>query len=265
MTQTRQSDVDAGDEWLPDEISPQPASSLADVPWTLYDIAWATVVFGLIFGAFAVTFAVVRFLEVSFAPEGSPYVSGVLLMILEAALIIPVWLFAIRKYNIGWGTLGFRSFNVLAGCGLVVALLMVSFTVNVIWAGILSLFDLGIQQEILPAFGGGTVGLGIAWVAAGIVAPLVEESFFRGFLLPALLQKFSFWTAAAINALVFALIHFQPAAVVPFFTLGVFFCLLYRVTNSIWPSVLMHATMNTLAVLAAYALEIGLVPAPPGT
>lgn len=252
-------------EELLDEVSPQPASSLADVPWTLHDIAGATVAFGLIFGALAATLAGVRYLEASFVPEGGTYVGGALLMILEGALIVPVWLFAIRKYRIDWQTLGFRSFNVLAGCGLTIALLTVSFTVNVIWAGILSLFDLSIQQDILPVFGGRTVGLGIAWVAAGIVAPLVEETFFRGFLLPALLQKFSFWAAVAINALVFALIHFQPAAVVPFFVLGVFFCLLYRVTNSIWPSILMHATMNTMAVLAAYALEIGLVPTPAGS
>lgn len=249
---------------LPDEVGPQPRSSLADVPWTLRDVAWATVVFGLIFGSFAVAVAVIRLVQASFVPEGNRYFSGVLLLILESALIFPVWLFAIRKYDVDWRELGFRGFNWLAGCGLVALLLLVSFTVNAVWAGMLSLFDLRVQPDILPVFGGGVIGLTIAWIAAGLVAPLVEETFFRGFLLPALLQRYRFWAAALIDGLVFSFIHFTPTAVVPLFILGVLLCVLYRITSSLWPSILMHTIMNTLAVFVAYAVEIGVVPAPSG-
>lgn len=238
------------------------SSPLPEVPWTLRDVAWATVVFGFIFGSFAVSLVVIRALQTSFAPEGHPYLSGILLLVLESALIVPVWLFAIRKYNIGWDKLGFRPFNWPVGCGFAISLLMISFAVNGVWAGLLSLFDLQVQPDILPVFGGGIAGLSIAWLAAGVVAPVVEETFFRGFLLPALLQRYRFRMAALIDGLVFAFVHFTPTAVLPLFVLGVLLCLLYRLTNSLWPSILMHATMNTLAVFAAYAIEIGAVPAP---
>lgn len=239
-----------------------PISSLADVPWTLRDVAWATVVFGFIFGSFAVAMVVVRLVRASFAPESNRYLEGVLLLILEGALIFPVWQFTIRKYHVGWDRLGFRAFSFPAGCGLAGFLLLASFAVNAVWAGFLSLFDLQVQPDILPVFGGGLAGLSIAWLAAGVVAPLVEEAFFRGFLLPALLQRYRFWVSAVIDGLVFAFIHFTPTAVVPLFVLGVLLCVLYRLTHSLWPSIILHASMNTLAILAAYAVEMGAIPAP---
>ncbi len=76
------------------------------------------------------------------------------------------------------------------------------------------------------------------------------------------MQRYRFWVAALIDGLVFAFVHFTPTALLPLFVLGVLLCILYRVTNSLWPSVIMHATMNTLAILAAYAVETGVVPLP---
>jgi hypothetical protein len=245
----------------------QPAAAarsfdLANVPWTLRDVAWATVIFGCIFGSFAVALLVLRFIQQSFASRDNPYVSGVLLLILESALTFPVWLFTAQKYGAGWEKLGFRRFRWTTSLGLVALLLMASFMTNALWAGLLSLFGKQVQPDILPLFGGGHVGLAIAWLAAGVVAPLVEEIFFRGFLLPPLMQRNRFATAAAINGLIFGFIHFTPTAIVPLFILGVMLCVVYRVTGSLWPSIIMHATMNTLAVLAAYAVEIGAVPVP---
>lgn len=247
----------------PPDRAPRPAlPPLSDVPWNLRDVAWATVTFGFIFGSFAVAMLVIRVMQTTFAPEGNRYLNGVLLLTLESALIVPVWLFTVRKYRIGWTQLGFRSFNWAFGCSAVAFLLMGSFAVNAAWAGLLSMFDLQVQPDILPVFGGGLAGLTVAWLAAGLVAPLVEETFFRGFLLPALLQRYRFWASAVIDSLVFAFIHFTPTAVVPLFVLGILLCILYRITNSLWPTIILHATMNTLAVFAAYAVEMGVIPAP---
>jgi hypothetical protein len=237
-------------------------SLLSEVPWTLRDVAWATVIFGCIFGSFAAALLIIRVVQTNLVPEGNRYLSGILLLILESALIFPVWLFTVQKYGVGWKKLGFRSFDPLAGCGRAVLLLVVSFLINALWAGFLVPFGLRVQPEVLPMFGGGLAGLTIAWLAAGVAAPLVEETFFRGFLLPALLQHYRFWPAALIDGLVFASIHFTPTAIVPLFVLGVLLCVLYRATNSIWPSIILHAIMNTLAVLVAYAVEIGAIPMP---
>jgi len=230
------------------------------VPWDVRDVGLATLTFGLVFVATAMVLALTRAVDQGFGMGDVRYAGGVALLLLEASLIVPVWLFVIRKYRVGWEVLGFRPFDPLIGCSLIIGLLFISFMVNAIWAGLLNLFDMQVQPNILPIFGGGAMGLLIAWLAAGVVAPLVEESFFRGFVFPAFRQRFGFRKAALLNGLFFGLVHFTPTAFVPLFVLGVLLCALYQATNSLWPSILMHSTMNTLAILAAYAVERGLMP-----
>lgn len=232
----------------------------AAVPWNMRDVGLATLIFGLVFLVAATVLALTRAAGPGFPMGGGRYAGGVALLLLEASLIVPVWLFVIRKYRVGWAALGFRPFDPLIGCSSIAGVLFISFTVNAIWAGLLGLFDMQVQPNILPVFGGGVVGLIIAWLAAGVVAPLVEETFFRGFVFPAFRQRFGFRKAALLNGLFFGLVHFTPTAFVPLFVLGVLLCVLYQATNSLWPPILMHSTVNTLAVLAAYAVERGLVP-----
>jgi membrane protease YdiL (CAAX protease family) len=235
-------------------------SALPWVPWTMTDVAWATVVFGTILGSFLISVLVIRTIQARFAPAGSPYLNGVLLLILESGLIIPVWLFTVRRYPVRWSALGFRPFKWTTGCGLIIALLLISMVVNAAWAILLAAYDLQVQPDIRLAFGRGSGGVIIALLAAGIVAPLVEETFFRGFLFPALLQRYRLWAAVVLDSLIFAFVHFTPTAVAPLFVLGAMLCVLYRFTGSLWPSIIMHAVMNTLAVLATYAIDFGLVP-----
>ena len=233
---------------------------VSTVPWGMRDVGLATLTFGLVFAVAAIILSLTHVVGKGLGAGEGRYTGGVVLLLLEASLILPVWLFVIRKYRVGWEALGFRPFDPAIGCSLIVGLLLVSFGVNAVWTGVLGRFHLQVQPNILPIFGGGAVGLLIAWLAAGVVAPLVEESFFRGFVFPAFRERFGFRKAALLNGLFFGLVHFTPTAFVPLFVLGVLLCVLYQATNSLWPPILMHSTMNTLAVLAAYAVERGLMP-----
>lgn len=238
----------------------RPRATFPEVPWTTTDVAWATVVFGTILGSFLISLLVIRTIQSRFAPAGSPYLNGVLLLILESGLIIPVWLFTVRRYPVGWSALGFRPFNWTTGCSLIIFLFLVSMFLNAAWATLLAAYDLQVQPDIRLAFGRGSGGVIVALLAAGIVAPLAEETFFRGFLFPALLQRYRLWVAVLLDGLIFAFVHFTPTAVAPLFILGAMLCVLYRFTGSLWPSIMMHGVMNTLAVLATYAVDFGLIP-----
>ena len=57
------------------------------------------------------------------------------------------------------------------------------------------------------------VTLGLAVLLSGVVAPVVEESYFRGFLLPRMAQWG--WAAPVVNALLFAVYHFYFPGNVP--------------------------------------------------
>jgi membrane protease YdiL (CAAX protease family) len=80
-----------------------------------------------------------------------------------------------------------------------------------------------------------------------VVAPPVEEFFFRGFLYQSLRNRVGVLGAAALSGLVFGAIHFKPAFLVPLAILGMVLALLFQKTNSLWPCILVHALNNALA------------------
>ena len=79
-----------------------------------------------------------------------------------------------------------------------------------------------------------------------VLAPLVEEFFFRGFFYTALRSRFGVIAAASIDGLVFGGIHAGTGfeAVPLLAMLGFMFCLVYERTGSLWPVIVLHALNN---------------------
>ncbi len=92
------------------------------------------------------------------------------------------------------------------------------------------------------------------FIGGALVAPVVEELFFRGFIFAGFRQKYGWQKAAALSSALFALLHLTPTAFIPIFILGYIFAALYHFSGSIWPGILMHALSNSLALGAAYLL-----------
>lgn len=81
-----------------------------------------------------------------------------------------------------------------------------------------------------------------------LLAPFVEELIFRGAILRALLEKINkHWVAIAISALLFALIHANPAQMPFAFVAGLFLGWTYYRTGSILPGVAYHWINNSIA------------------
>ena len=96
----------------------------------------------------------------------------------------------------------------------------------------------------------GLVNTSGGYLALGIIAPLSEEVVFRGAILRSLLEKFSKpWTAIAISALLFALIHLNPAQMPHAFVVGLLLGWMYWRTGSIIPGVLFHVVNNTVSYI----------------
>ena len=91
---------------------------------------------------------------------------------------------------------------------------------------------------------------------AGVLAPLVEETLFRGVIFGSLQAYFGKWTAAVISATVFSALHFQAYGFLPRFVLGMVLVYLYDKYNSLYPSVALHALNNIVATLIAASLII---------
>ena len=84
---------------------------------------------------------------------------------------------------------------------------------------------------------------------AVVVAPLVEEIFFRGILYATLRSRWGIAAAAAASSLVFAILHFHLAALLPLFALAVVLCLAYERTGSLPACIVAHSLFNSMSIL----------------
>ncbi len=91
---------------------------------------------------------------------------------------------------------------------------------------------------------------------AGVLAPLVEETLFRGVIFGSLQAYFGKWTAALISAAIFSGLHLQVYGFIPRFFLGIALVYLYDKYKSLYPSVGLHALNNIVATLIAANLRM---------
>ncbi|MDR1906993.1 MAG: CPBP family intramembrane metalloprotease [Puniceicoccales bacterium] len=82
-----------------------------------------------------------------------------------------------------------------------------------------------------------------------ILAPIAEEIFFRYFLYRSWKAYMSPRRAMLGVAFIFALLHFNLAAFVPLFVMGIFLTLLYERCGNLVPCVLVHGVFNYVSIL----------------
>ncbi len=95
--------------------------------------------------------------------------------------------------------------------------------------------------------------LAMLGVMALIIAPITEELFFRGILLPVFRRRMGGWPAILLSSLVFALIHFHLPSIAGLFIVSIACCLAALWGKSVVPAIWVHALFNifnTLLVLA---------------
>jgi uncharacterized protein len=137
---------------------------------------------------------------------------------------------------VGWAALGMLTFYVLVAVYSVI-------------------FQPDAEQSVAQDLGAdqGTFGMIAAGFMVVCVAPVAEEFFFRGFFYRALRSRWAPLGAAAIDGLLFGVIHYDftgaDALLIlpPLAFLGFIFCLVYERTGSIYPTIAMHALNNAIA------------------
>jgi uncharacterized protein len=86
-------------------------------------------------------------------------------------------------------------------------------------------------------------------VIVGLIAPLLEEIIFRGFLFGTLRNSFGPRRSMVYSSLLFAALHNSLAAFLPIFFLAMVLAYLYEKTGSLWPSIVLHMANNTVTTL----------------
>jgi len=108
------------------------------------------------------------------------------------------------------------------------------------------------EAQMLRWFGPGPSGFLLALVVAVIVAPVVEELFFRGFVHKALRERIGVVGAIVASSLIFALYHANLWLIIPVMFLGMALAWLFETQQSLGPPILFHALYNFLAIIQIY-------------
>jgi membrane protease YdiL (CAAX protease family) len=87
--------------------------------------------------------------------------------------------------------------------------------------------------------------LALTFVVSGVLAPVIEELLFRGFLLNLLRVRWGLWPSVIVSSLAFGAIHFEWASYAS--VAGVFLALVYLKFGSLWPVTLLHGFYNIVA------------------
>ena len=86
-----------------------------------------------------------------------------------------------------------------------------------------------------------------AFIALVVIAPIVEEIIFRGYLYSNLRRHITFGWAAIITSALFGFVHQQWNVAIDVFILSVFACYLREKTGAIWGGVVIHMLKNAVA------------------
>jgi membrane protease YdiL (CAAX protease family) len=107
------------------------------------------------------------------------------------------------------------------------------------------------QEPLLKALKQIPLAAAFPWVA--VVAPLGEETFFRGYLFRFLASRTPLWLAYAASACAFAGIHLNPSGFLVYVAIALVLAVAYRRTGVLLVPVLAHAVHNAITLLTLYA------------
>ncbi|HEX5307945.1 MAG TPA: type II CAAX endopeptidase family protein [Solirubrobacteraceae bacterium] len=108
------------------------------------------------------------------------------------------------------------------------------------------------KEELLKQLGANESGvlLALSALLTTVIAPIGEETLFRGYIFPSLAKWRGWGLAAAITGVLFGVVHVGSAPViylVPLGVLGFLLCALYRWTGSLYPCIATHCLNNSIA------------------
>ena len=220
------------------------------VPWSVRD---ALIGVGLVVGGTVAAFGLLSLLESRDGLTEATPVFAAVLGFLQGYILLVVWIVGIKRYKASWRTLGltraqgwltpFFPWLVLLGS------LMFSGAYAIIVKAI------GLDFLLPPPIPVSILGEGLLRIVNGVIigllGPLAEEIFFRGFLMAALVSALGTLRGVVVASAIFAVGHGAIAVMLPAFVSGLLLSWLYLRTRSIWPSFTAHAAQNLIAFILA--------------
>lgn len=167
-----------------------------------------------------------------------------------------------RACGITPGVIGWRAQSPLADvlfgvCGYMIALPVVALA-TALSSWVFRAFESPIHPALMEFAGSRSTWVHVLlFMQAGCIAPIFEETLFRGILYKALSARIRALPAVLCTSAIFALLHPQlPIGFLGIFLLGAMFNGLVILRGSLLPAVIAHAVNNTM-ILLLFALILG--------
>lgn len=213
------------------------------VPWRGLDALW---VFLIHLGIVAVVVGVMA----AFASGDALTIGGVIVS--EFALFVTTVAWVSIKYGRGPRDLGLRDangsnigFGVLIGVvGLIISAVLSTVLIRILEA----VQGTQVEQPEQIDLSGDPEGALLVLLGLGVVllAPLAEETFFRGLLYRGLRKWAKPAVAIVLSAAIFAVVHVFPLVMLPIFGLGVLLAWVVEKRRGIVSAIVAHMTFNAV-------------------
>jgi len=178
-----------------------------------------------------------------------PAVNIAATVVQDGAFIGAALMFAARAGQIVPAQFGFVRTRLLTALGWMAGAYVAYIALSAVWAQIV---DTHAEDKLPDSLGAdeSTAALVAVCVVVTVIAPIAEETFFRGYFFGALRNWRGVWPAAVITGAVFGGIHVGSAPevfLVPLAILGFMLCIVRWKTGSLLPCIALHAINNALA------------------
>ena len=237
-------------------------------PWwmtTLYVLGLSAFVFVAVVGVQFVLSLIINFLLVkiiSVEALTTPLANSIFSVIsyglsLLIVVILPPLLFKDKIAKITRERLGLRGLPTWTDVGLAPVGYIVSILIA---AGLTALFNMMTwfnareTQDLGYSYYMQGWERGLAFIMLAVIAPIVEEIIFRGWLYGKLRIKIPKWVAILVTSLLFGLIHLQWNVGITVFAMSVVNCILREVTGTIYAGMLVHMLNNGIAFYLVYVM-----------
>jgi membrane protease YdiL (CAAX protease family) len=157
-----------------------------------------------------------------------------------------LWKSRTTKQELGLTRLPSWMDILLAPAGLVIYFVL-SATFISLFARLVSEFDVSQIQNIPFTNLSQKYEYLLAFSTLVVLAPLAEETLFRGYLYGKLRKFTSIWMSMLVTSVLFGVVHGQFNVAIDVFALSIIACSLREITGNIWAGVLLHMMKNGIA------------------
>ncbi|HEY2980714.1 MAG TPA: type II CAAX endopeptidase family protein [Anaerolineales bacterium] len=182
--------------------------------------------------------------------QGNDSIIIPLMFLAESIYLVPIAVVLLAR-RVPWRSLGFKRFewsSLGIGCGLLIA----TYSLSLIHNLILMRFGISTQGDMISELMQSMSSPGWFVLIGALVAPVVEEMFFRGFLFSGFRQRYGWIGALVLSSALFALAHLDPASLFPTFLMGCVLAFVYHRSGSLWPGIILHCLLNSFALCAIF-------------